>query len=90
VVLADAETVELHETGGNYGSLGRMLVESKMNPRKVSLTVLDRDNAELYWARSDKRDMVLAFNHGSAGLAAFCRVIEKWVRLRANRWTRIS
>jgi hypothetical protein len=80
VLLADAETVELHETGGNYGSLGRLLVDARINPRKVKLDVLDRDNADSYWARSDKRDMVISFHHEGAALAAFCRVIENWVR----------
>jgi hypothetical protein len=80
VMLADAETVDLHESGGTYGDLGRLLVEAKVTPRKVELDVLDRDNAETYWARNETHNTVIGFNHGRAALTAFCSVIEKWVR----------
>jgi hypothetical protein len=79
VMLADAETVELHASGGNYGDLGRLLVEAKTKPRRVELDVLDRDNAERYWMRDEAHDTVVSFNYDGAALSAFCRVIEKWV-----------
>ena len=30
-----AATVALHETGGNYGDLGRLLAQAKVRPRQV-------------------------------------------------------
>jgi hypothetical protein len=87
LLLADADTVRLHETGGNYGELGRLLAEARIKPRRVDLDVLDSGNAERYWARSDRFDTVLDFRFGGEGLEAFCRLVEQWVhhfyRLRA-------
>lgn len=80
VMLADAETVNLHESGGNYGDIGRLLAESKIKARRVDLDVIDRDNAESYWTRDERHDTVVSFRYGGAALIAFCRVIEKWVR----------
>ena len=80
IMLADAATVELHASGSNYGDLGRLLVESKTKPRRVDLVVLDSDNAAGYWQRSEAYDTVLAFGQDSKALAAFCRLIERWVR----------
>lgn len=84
IMLADAATVELHASGGNYGDLGRLLVEAKTRPRRVDLDVLSLDNAGRYWQRDEAHDTVLAFQQGnensSAALAAFCRLIELWVR----------
>lgn len=80
VMLADAETVRLHESGSAYGDIGRLLAEAKIKSRKVDLDVVDRGNAERYWSRSDAHDTVIEFRHGQAALDAFCRVIEKWIR----------
>jgi len=83
VLLADAETVNLHahaQMGGAYGNIGRLLVEAKTLARSTDLDVLDRGNAAAYWARDEKHDMVVSFSYGRAALAAFCRVLEKWVR----------
>ena len=71
VLLADADTVRLHETGGNYGDLGRLLAEARIKPRRVDLDVLERGNAERYWARSERFDTVLDFRFGGEGLEAF-------------------
>ena len=79
IMLADAATVALHASGGNYGDLGRLLVEAKTRPRRVDLHVLGLDNAERYWQRDEAHDTVLPFQHDSAALAAFCRLIERWV-----------
>jgi hypothetical protein len=79
VMLADAETVARHESGGAYGDIGRLLVEAKIKPRTVQLDVIDRENQHIYWERDAAHDTVLAFVHDGAGSAAFCRVIEKWI-----------
>lgn len=80
LMLADAETVDFHAAGRAYGNIGRLLAEAKTLAKSVDLDVLDRNNAQIYWARDEKHDTVVSFNYGSAALAAFCRVIEKWVR----------
>ncbi|WP_175624243.1 MULTISPECIES: DUF6352 family protein [Oxalobacteraceae] len=80
VMLADADTVELHATGGNYGDIGRLLIEANTKPRRVELDVLDQENADTYWARNERHDTVISFAYGRAALTAFCRVVEKWIQ----------
>ena len=80
VLLADSATVALHESGGNYGELGRLMAQAKIKSRKVDLDVLEPDNADRYWARSNRHDTVLDFRFGGAGLGAFCRLVEQWMR----------
>lgn len=80
VMLADADTVELHATGGNYGDIGRLLIEANTKPRRVELDVLDQENADTYWARNERHDTVVSFAYGRAALTAFCRVVEKWIQ----------
>jgi hypothetical protein len=80
VMLADLETVEMHATGGTYGSLGRLIVEAQTPLSAVNLDVLDVENAALYWPRDQRHDFVISLNYGRAANQAFCRVIEKWVR----------
>jgi hypothetical protein len=79
VLLADEETVEMHQEGGGYGSLGRLLVQSEVALRSVELDVLDEGNAALYWERSDRFDTVLDLGFTRPGLDALCRVLEAWV-----------
>jgi uncharacterized protein DUF6352 len=80
VMLADAETVELHESGGAYGDIGRLLVENRTKSRRVDLDVIDAGNADSYWMRDERHDTVVSISYGRAALTAFCHVIEKWVR----------
>ncbi len=79
VMLADAATVDLHASGGNYGDIGRLLIEAKTKPRRVELDVIDQENAATYWTRNECHDTVISFTYGRAALTAFCRVIEKWI-----------
>jgi hypothetical protein len=79
VMLADQETVEMHASGGAYGSLGRLIVEAQTPLSTVNLEVLDRENAELYWLRDQRHDFVVSLNFGRAANQAFCRVLEKWI-----------
>jgi hypothetical protein len=79
ILLADQETVEMHATGGAYGSLGKLIVEAQGTLGRVELDVLDRANAALYWQRDSRHDTVIGFNHGRAPLEEYCRVIEQWV-----------
>jgi hypothetical protein len=80
IMLADLETVELHASGGAYGSLGRLIVEAQTPMKAVNLDVLDTENAPLYWLRDQRHDLVISLNYGRDALAALCRVIERWVR----------
>jgi hypothetical protein len=79
ILLADLETIEMHATGGAYGSLGRLIVEAQTPVRTANLDVLDRDNAKAYWNRDQRHDFVIGLSHGRAALAAFARVIERWI-----------
>lgn len=80
VMLADLETVEMHASGGAYGSLGRLIVEAQSPMKAVNLDVLDANNAALYWLRDQRHDLVINVNYGRPALAALCRVLERWVR----------
>lgn len=79
IMLADAETVELHATSGGFGSIGRLLREGQTAPRTAELDVLDEGGASHYFDRDERFDTVLAFNPGHPGTLAFTRLIERWV-----------
>ncbi len=79
VMLADLETVEMHASGGTLGSLGRLIVESQAPLAAVNLDVLDTENAQVYWMRDQRHDLVISLNFGRAANQAFCRVMEKWI-----------
>jgi hypothetical protein len=80
VLLADADTVELHARTGGLGSLGQLLVETQAPVRQVELDVLGEGNAATYLERSDRFDTVLDVSFTRPGLDALCRVLEAWVR----------
>ncbi|MBK5106224.1 MAG: hypothetical protein JJE42_18415, partial [Burkholderiales bacterium] len=48
-------------------------------PQSIKLDVLDSGNAQLYWSRDERHDFVISINHGRAALAAFSRVLERWI-----------
>ena len=77
VLLADAETIELHEQNRHASPLLNML-----GGRAVTeLEILDEKNSESYFARSDAFDMVLKL--GGAGSPARCGLasaMEVWIR----------
>lgn len=79
VLLADLETVEMHASGNQFGSLGRLIVEAQGALGTVNLDVLDRNNAALYWDRHSRHDTVISVTYGRPALEALCRVIEAWV-----------
>ncbi|MCC0041041.1 MAG: hypothetical protein H6880_02565 [Rhodobiaceae bacterium] len=80
VMLADEEIVEMYASTGGMGGLGQLLVDSATATRQVSLDVLDEDNAEIYWERSDRFDTVIDFRFTQPALDAFARVLEAWLR----------
>ena len=89
-MLADAETVEMHASGAQYGSLGKLIVEAKGDLGKVNLDVLDRANAELYWPRESRHDTVISLTYGRPALDALCRVMEAWVFHFSNTNVKIT
>lgn len=79
VMLADEETVSMHASTGGLGSLGQLLVDSDTPVRRVELDVLDEDNKDIYWARSDRFDTVIDFRFTQPALDAYARVLEAWI-----------
>ncbi len=79
VLLADDETVEMYANSGGIGPIGRLLAGSQPTVRGIELDVLSPDNGALYWARSDRFDMVVDVGFGRPGLDALARVLEAWV-----------
>jgi hypothetical protein len=79
IMLADDETVEMHATGGAFGSLGKLLKEGKAQLRTVELDVLDDKSAGLYFDRDERHDTVINLNHGRPGCLAVCSVLERWM-----------
>jgi len=89
-LLADLETVQMHASGSQYGSLGRLIVEAQGATATANLDVLDRANAALYWERESRHDTVISVTFGRAALDAFCRVMEAWVFHFSNVEIRIE
>ncbi|MEI8169301.1 MAG: DUF6352 family protein [Rhodoferax sp.] len=79
VMAADDETVERHALSGSFGSVGELLKQGGVPLRSVDLDVLNPDNAEVYWPRSEHFDTVVSLNHGQPALDALCRVLERWI-----------
>lgn len=73
VLAADLALVE----GKAMGNLGRWLTERGAPVKSIELEVLEDKNAQSYFARDERHDMVLAIN-GIGGLA-LARVMEKWI-----------
>ena len=79
VLLADQETVDMHASGTQYGSLGRLIVEAQGAAGKVNLEVLERANAGSYWERESRHDTVISLTYGRPALDGLCRVMEAWI-----------
>ncbi len=79
VLLADEEIVEMHAATGGLGGLGQLLVESNTPMRQVELDVLDEDNKQIYWDRSERFDTVVDIRFTQPALDALARVLEAWV-----------
>ena len=79
ILLADLETVEMHASGRELGSLGRLILEVQGPLARIDLEVLDTGNAARYWERDSRHDTVISLTYGHAALDACCRVIEAWV-----------
>ncbi len=90
VLLADEEIISMHATTGGLGGLGQLLVDNETPLRKVELDVLDEDNKDAYWERSDRFDMVIDFRFTQPAPDAFARVLEGWVEHFLNLKVRVE
>ncbi len=90
VMLADEEIVSMHSTTGGLGSLGQLLADSETPLRKVELDVLDEENKDAYWERSERFDMVIDFRFTQPALDAFARVLEAWMAHFLNLKVRVE
>lgn len=79
LLLADEEIVEMHASSRETG-LAQLLAETGTPMRTIELDVLDEDNKEIYWERSDRFDTVIDFRFEQPALDAFARVIEAWLK----------
>jgi Family of unknown function (DUF6352) len=75
LIAADEETV-----AGSNASSASPLVSMLGLPAEAAIDVLNDDNADEYWARSDRFDMALDLTAGRRGLAALGDVIARWIR----------
>lgn len=74
LIAADEETV----AGDSPGPVSP-LVSMLGLPAEAEIDVLNDDNADSYWARSDRFDMALDLTAGRAGLAALAEAMRRWV-----------
>lgn len=79
VMLADDEIVEMYTESGGLGGLGQLLMESNTPVKSVELDVLDEDNKDIYWERSDRFDTVVDLRFTQPALDGLARVIEAWI-----------
>lgn len=79
MLLADEEIVDMHARGLHETGLGQLLAETGTPQKTVTLDVLNNDNADIYWARSDRFDTVIDFRFELPAVDAFSRVIEDWL-----------
>ena len=81
ILAADVKTAAiLRQHDVDKGKLGKTLMESGIALRSSQLDVLNPDNADLYWDRSEKHNFVLDLTFGRPGLEAMCRVMELWMK----------
>ncbi len=74
LIAADEEVV----AGGNPEPV-TPLVSMLGLPAEAEIDVLNDDNAESYWERSDQFDMALDLTGGRQGLTALAEVMRRWI-----------
>ena len=79
IMLADEEIVEMHARAGTETGLAQLLTETGTPMKAIALDVLDDDNRQIYWQRSDRFDTVIDFRFEQPAPDAFARVIETWL-----------
>lgn len=74
LIAADEETV-----GGATTQPVSPLVSMLGLPAEAEIDVLNDENADSYWERSDRFDMALDLTAGRAGLAALAEAMRRWI-----------
>jgi hypothetical protein len=74
LIAADEETV-----GGVNPTPVTPLVSMLGIPAAAEIDILNDDNAESYWERSDRFDMALDLTVGRAGLIALAAAMRRWI-----------
>jgi len=74
LIAADEETI-----GGTNTAPVTPLVSMLGIPAEAEIDILNDDNAESYWGRSDQFDMAIDLTAGRAGLSALAAAMERWV-----------
>lgn len=75
LIAADEELI-----GGVSAAPVSPLVSMLGGPASGEVDVINADNADSYWDRSDNFDMAINLTAGQSGHTALARVIEVWVR----------
>lgn len=79
VMLADEEIVEMRAQGGTESGPGALVLAALPAGGTTVLDVLNEQNKQSYWERSERFDTVIDFRFGLPALDAFARVIEAWL-----------
>lgn len=79
VMLADEEIVELRAQRAWPSGPGPLILAALPETGTTVLDVLNEQNKEIYWERSEYFDTVIDFRFGLPALDAFARVIEAWL-----------
>jgi len=74
LIAADEETI-----GGVNTAPVTPLVSMLGIPAEAAIDILNDDNAESYWERSDQFDMAIDLTVGRAGLAALAEAMRRWI-----------
>ena len=74
LIAADEETI-----GGVNPTPVTPLVSMLGIPAEAKIDVINDDNAESYWERSDQFDMAIDLTAGHAGLAALAQAMQRWI-----------
>ncbi len=74
LIAADEETI-----GGINPSPVTPLVSMLGIPAEAEIDIINNDNAESYWQRSDQFDMALDLTGGRAGQVALAEAMRRWI-----------
>ena len=74
LLAADEETI-----GGVSAAPVTPLISMLGIPAEAAIDIINDDNVESYWERSDRFDMALDLTGGRSGLAAFAEAMRRWI-----------
>lgn len=74
LIAADEETI-----GGVNTAPVTPLVSMLGIPAEAEIDIINSDNADTYWERSDQFDMALDLTAGREGFAALAQVMQRWI-----------